>query len=106
MSLTQQCPGRDLGTRHGSPCRSICSRPFQQVFGPVSTLRGMVPRSEGNNTPGSRMQGDASEGKKREDVVVRAPPPPRRTPDQKRRSRPPSRQPRNGFFSDADPNGM
>jgi hypothetical protein len=45
---------------------------------------------------------DSSEQNKQ---VTRPPPPPRRPIDQRSR-RPPSRQPRNGFFSDADPNGM
>ena len=47
----------------------------------------------------------ADSSEQRQDVS-RPPPPPRRPLDQRRRSRPPSRQPRNGFFSDADPNGM
>lgn len=49
-----------------------------------------------------RAAADSSEKNKQ---VTRTSPPPRRPIDQRSR-RPPSRQPRNGFFSDADPNGM
>lgn len=62
--------------------------------------------AQGTETAGRRKGTVVVRGETSETKPPRPPPPPRRTPQQNQRNkdRPPSRLPKNGFFSDADPN--